>query len=306
MRPRRLGASPKRLDAMQRCVRLLICPVCGANLARLGNILKCPAAHSFDVAREGYVNLLLASRKRPKILGDTKEMARARRVFLDQGFYRPLSDAINQLVYSHLVSDTIRGEMPSPRCFAEIGCGEGYYIGRLRSYVEDRAEPDEFCYYGMDISKAVVKLAARRHSEVFFFVGDVNRRILLSSNSIGVLLNIFAPRNAAEFDRVMTHEGLLLVAIPGPDHLANLRSDLHLLDIEPDKEERVVEGFAGAFRLTAKHTVEYEMHLNGAQLCNLIQMTPNYWHTPKETWDRINSTASVQAWASFIILEFRR
>jgi len=291
---------------MQRCVRLLICPVCGANLARLGNILKCPAAHSFDIAREGYVNLLLASRKRPKILGDTKDMARARRAFLDRGFYDPLSDTINQLVYSHLLQGSGRGDASSPTCVAEIGCGAGTYIGRLRSYLEDRVGLDELCYYGMDISKAAIKLAARRHKEVFFFVGDVNRKILLANNSIGALLNIFAPRNAAEFDRVMTREGLLLVAIPGPDHLANLRSDLRLLDIEPDKEQRVVEGFAGGFRLTAKHTVEHEMHLDGAELWDLVQMTPNYWHTSKEIWDRIKSTASVRTRASFIILEFGR
>jgi len=158
----------------------------------------------------------------------------------------------------------------------------------------------------MDISKAAVKLAARRHKEVCFFVGDVNRRILLSSNSVEVLQHIFAPRNALEFDRVMTRTGLLLVAIPAPDHLGNLRSDLPLLDIEPHKEKRVVEGFAGAFRLTARHTVEHEMHLNGAQLYNLIQMTPNYWHTSKETRDRIKTTASVRTRASFIVLEFRR
>lgn len=291
---------------MSSCVQHLICPVCGAGLARVDHTLKCPALHAFDIAREGYVNLLLASRKRPKILGDTKDMLHARRDFLDRGFYNPLSAAINQLVYSHLLHGSVHGDASYATCVAEIGCGEGYYIGRLRSYLADRVGLDEFCYYGMDISKAAIKLAARRHKEVFFFVGDVNRKILLSSNSMGVLLNIFAPRNALEFDRVMTRKGLLLVAIPGPDHLANLRSDLRLLDIEPHKEQRVVEGFAGAFRLTAKHTVEHEMHLNGAQLCNLIQMTPNYWHVSKETWDRIKTTESVRTRASFIVLEFGR
>jgi 23S rRNA (guanine745-N1)-methyltransferase len=291
---------------MSSCIQHLICPVCGARLARADHTLKCPASHAFDIAREGYVNLLLASRKRPKILGDTKEMLHARREFLDRGFYDSLSNAINQLVHRHLLHSSGRGDASSPTCVAEVGCGEGYYIGRLQSYLEDRIGPDEFCYYGMDISKAAVRLAARRHKQVFFFVGDVNRRILLSSNSVEVLLNIFAPRNTLEFDRVMTHEGLLLVAIPAPDHLGNLRSDLHLLDMEPDKERRVAEGFAGPFRLMARHTVEHEIHLNGAQLWDLIQMTPNYWHTSKETWDRIKNTASVHTRASFIVLEFRR
>jgi len=107
-----------------KCVQLLICPVCEAPLDRVNNTLKCPQAHSFDVAREGYVNLLLAGRKRPKVLGDTRDMLRARRSFLERGSYSPLSDAINERVRDHLANLT-PGDTSRPACIADVGWALG-------------------------------------------------------------------------------------------------------------------------------------------------------------------------------------
>ena len=220
-----------------RCVWPLICPVCDARLAQVGNTLQCPQAHSFDVAREGYVNLLLAGRKRPKILGDTKEMLQARRSFLAQGFYDPLSDAINKRVYNHLTNQR-HSDASFPTCVADIGCGEGYFLNRLKHHLDHQLERDDVCYFGIDISKEAARLAAKRYKEMRFVVANVNQKVLFSNNSVQVLTNIFAPRNAAEFDRVITWDGLLLIVIPSPRHLANLRSELNLLSlsIEPDKQ----------------------------------------------------------------------
>jgi 23S rRNA (guanine745-N1)-methyltransferase len=293
---------------MEKCVQPLICPVCEANLAQAGNTLKCPQSHSFDVSREGYVNLHLARRKRPQVLGDTKIMLRARRDFLDREYYRPLSDAINERVYHHLAdgADARSGPSPIPMCIAEVGCGEGTYIGRLKHYLDSQPMNRNICYFGMDISKEAARLAARRYRDIRFVVASVWRRILFSSHSIQVLLNIFAPRNGAEFDRVITRDGMLLVAIPSPDHLMNLRSDLGLLGIEPHKEQRVIEQFRGAFKLTGKQTIAFEMHLTGVDMLNLIQMTPNYWHISisRETRDAIQSAESARTEASFTILQF--
>jgi len=293
---------------MKRCIHPLICPVCEADLAQAGNTLKCPQSHSFDIAREGYVNLLLTNQKRPRILGDTKDMLRARRNFLNRGFYSPLSDAINEQVYNHLVDDPRTGDASSPTCIAEVGCGEGYYIGRLRSYLDSRLGSGNMCYFGMDISKEAARLAAKRYKEIRFFVASINERILFSSHSIQVLLNIFAPRNSVEFDRVVAGDGTLLVVIPSPNHLANLRSDLGLLGIEPHKQQHVIKQFAGTFELAEKQPIEVEMHLNGKELCDLIQMTPNYWHISKETWDDMEAikSESIQAKASFTILTFHK
>ncbi len=287
----------------KRCVELLICPVCDAQLAREGGTLKCPQAHSFDVAREGYVNLLLAGRKRPKILGDTRDMLRARRRFLTRGFYDPLSGAINERVYAHLVNGGRDGV-----CIADVGCGEGHYLGKLKRHLDHQLGCDDVCYFGMDISKEATRLAAKGHEGIGFIVANVNEKVLFSDDSIRVLLDVFAPRNVAEFDRVIAPDGLLLIVIPGPRHLANLRSELDILPlgIEADKQKHVVEQFAGAFKRVTECTVACEMNLTGAELTDLVQMTPNYWHSSSETWENVKAVESVQTEANFTILEFRR
>ncbi|MEE8392014.1 MAG: methyltransferase domain-containing protein [Anaerolineae bacterium] len=289
-----------------RSVHPLICPVCEAHLVQVDNTLKCSQAHSFDVAREGYVNLLLAGRKRPKVMGDTRDMLRARRDFLDRGFYGPLSDAINARVCTHLTSPS-HDDASFPICIADVGCGEGYYLSRLKRHLDHQLGRG-VRYLGMDISKEAARMAAKRHAEIRFIVANVNRKVLFSNNSVQVVTNIFAPRNTVEFGRVIAQDGLLLIVIPGPRHLENLRSELNLLSlsIEPDKQRHVIEQFAGAFRKVGEHTVAYEMHLTGKDLLDLVQMTPNYWHSSSETWDNVKAIESVQTEAHFIILEFHR
>ena len=288
-----------------RCSQYLICPVCGAGLSQVDQTLKCPQAHSFDIAREGYVNLLLARRRKPKTLGDAREMLQARRRFLDRTLYAPLSDAINEIVHDHLATARDLADR-SPLCVAEIGCGEGYYLGRLKRHLDNTPEHGDACYFGLDISKEAARLAARRYKGIWFFVADANQRILLSNNSTHVLLNVFAPRNGAEFQRVVVEGGLLLTVIPGPDHLAGARSELALLGIEAEKRDKVVEQFAGGFELVSEQAVAYEMHLGGEALRDLVQMTPSYWHIPGETSAQLAALESIHATASFTLLEFRR
>jgi 23S rRNA (guanine745-N1)-methyltransferase len=233
-------------------------------------------------------------------------MVRARRGFLDRGYYRPLSDAINECVHDHLMGRVSSSSERFPLCVAEVGCGEGYYIGRLKRYLDGPLGHRGMCYFGMDISKEAVRLAAKRYTDIRFIVASVRRELLFSSHSIQVLLNIFAPRNGAEFDRIVARDGVLLVAIPGPDHLLNLRSGLGLLGIEAHKEQRVVEQFGGTFQLADRRAIAYEMRLTGEELLDLIQMTPNYWHASRETLEAIKATRRVQTEASFAILQFHR
>ena len=123
------------------------CPICEGPLERVGSALKCPRGHSFDVAREGYVNLLT---EKPR--GDTREMARARRTFLEQGWYAPLSDGLNVLAAQCLAT-------ASAPVVLDAGCGEGYYLGRLA----EALAPAQHISVGLDISKDTVRMAARRY-----------------------------------------------------------------------------------------------------------------------------------------------
>lgn len=282
------------------CTELLICPVCEDRLSKIGKTVQCPKSHSFDISGEGYINLLL-DRKRPRILGDTQEMLKSRRLFLDQGHYNPLSDMINKHVHEHLFNNY---EPSSPISITDVGCGEGYYIGSLKEYLDRQREAVDTCYFGFDISKEAAKLAARKYKEVQFVVADVKRKILLSDHSVQVLLNIFAPRNPLEFHRILTPGGLLMVVIPGADHLLDLQVGLELLEIQKNKKQLVIEQFTKLFNLKAEHPLEYEIHLNGGELADLIRMTPNYWHISEEKWNDLKAIDTVQTTVSFIVLKF--
>jgi 23S rRNA (guanine745-N1)-methyltransferase len=219
------------------------------------------------LSREGYVNLLLSGGKRPKIQGDTKEMLQARRRFLEAGHYAPLTQAVNETVAKWLTGQTAI-------TVADAGCGEGYYLGQLQ-----RTWPDETSYFfGVDVSKTAVQMAAKHYPNAQFVVADVWQRLPFSNASIGALLNLFAPRNPAEFARVLAPNGILLIVIPQPHHLQQLRDRLELLDIEAEKQQKVVAQLADKFALQAIQPITFEMKLDKPALADLVQMTPNYWH----------------------------
>lgn len=273
----------------------LVCPICDAPLGRVERTLRCPTGHSFDIAREGYVNLLPPQHRPRGVEGDTPEMVRARRRFHEGGWYAPLRDHLAERVAAVVESDS---------SIAEIGCGEGYYIGGIGGILaeEHGIEPRLF---GMDLSKAAVRMAARRHPAVQFFVGDVNRQIYLADSSLQVLLDIFAPRNPGEFARVLAPGGNAIVVIPAPDHLSEIRAEFGLLSIQEEKEERTLSRFEGLFELSAREELQYDLSLPPAALADLIAMGPNQWHL-EPGWRIPEEVPSFQTKAAFVVLTLSR
>ncbi|MBO0783474.1 MAG: methyltransferase domain-containing protein, partial [Ktedonobacteraceae bacterium] len=206
-------------------IQLLTCPLCARELQQVGSLLRCPQRHTFDIAGEGYVNLL-----RKQQTGDTREMLRARRSFLEQGYYQPLSEHINNMLIEHLPTTDAAGLH-----MLDAGCGEGYYLGRLLQALSQHYP--SLTAVGIDISKEAVRMAAKRYREAFFAVASIKDRFIFRDVAFHFLLNIFAPRNSAEFARVLLTSGLLMVVIPGEAHLARLRSTLELLNIEQQKQQ---------------------------------------------------------------------
>lgn len=247
---------------------ILTCPLCKSAFKQSGAALTCARGHSFDIAREGYINLL--SQKRS---GDTKDMARARRAFLEQGHYQPLSDAINALLLAHLE------HISRPVHILDAGCGEGYYLARLRAALAAHADTRAI---GIDTSKEAIRQAAKRSPESLFVVADLWQGLVIADSSLHLLLNIFAPRNAPEFARVTLPGALLLIVIPRPEHLLNLRKTLGLLDIEDQKQQHIEEQFAKWFDVRALSDVTYTMQLSQQAVQQLVMMTPNYWHMSEE------------------------
>lgn len=269
---------------------MLTCPRCREPLARRENTLRCGSGHSYDIAKEDYVNLLLANQKASQSPGDTKEMAAARRAFLSKGYYEQLSDRIASLVGNGMAGAGI----------LDAGCGEGYYLRRLMESLPARAEG-----YGLDISKEAVRTAARNKSACFI-VASVHQDLPFGASSLGVILNVFAPRNPAEFARVLRPDGMAIVVVPAAGHLAALHDVLGLPHIDGDKERRAIADFDGALAPSHSETLRYMRTLPPADVSDLVQMTPTFWHLSDEARAGLRSLPGLDIEFAFTLIVLRR
>jgi len=281
----------------------LACPVCEAGLRRKQGALVCPAGHSFDVAREGYVNLLPPQHRIRGIDGDVPAMLQARRRFLEAGHYRPLLEKLTAQVADSLHDRDVRGlGSTHGACVLEVGCGEGYYVGHLANDLRGAGSAAEFV--GADLSKSAARLAAKHYPETTFIVADVHRRIYLQDSRVSVLLDVFAPRNPVEFARIVEPGGTVLIVIPSALHLGNLRTELGLLDIQAGKETRVLEQLGDEFRLADRSELSFPIALHADAVSDLVEMGPNHWHRPEGS--AFADGDAVTTLASFVILRLER
>jgi len=272
-------------------------------LVQHGNTLECTQHHTFDIAKEGYVNLV--TRKLSSTVGDTKEMLNARRHFLDAGLYKPLSNALDTLILSHLIEMQMRSE-GSEIAFLDAGCGEGYYLGQLYATLKAHTMIERVHSFGLDISKEAIRMAARRYKNIQFVVADIKERLIFAEETLHLLLNIFAPRNVEEFARVLVPNGLVLVVIPGANHLRQLRNTLSLLNIQENKPQYIVEQYTHYFSLVNTSSLNYTLHLTQEQVTQAVMMTPNYWHLSDEVHARIEGMTGMETEVEFECLVFQK
>jgi 23S rRNA (guanine745-N1)-methyltransferase len=124
----------------------------------------------------------------------------------------------------------------------DAGCGDGFYLGTL-------ARQTGFGGHGVDISIPAVDGAARRYPEYEWVVANADRFIPYADQSFSIVLSITARMNTGEFRRVVRDDGRLLVAIPAPDDLIELRG------VGRDRVARTVETFAREFTLVGQRRV---------------------------------------------------
>lgn len=184
------------------------CPLCHQPLTQINNSVICPQRHQFDVAKEGYINLLPVQHKRSRDPGDSAEMMQARRAFLDAGHYQPLRDAVINLLRERLDQ--------SATAILDIGCGEGYYT---HAFAEALPGVTTF---GLDVAKTAIKAAAKRYSQVKFCVAS-SHRLPFADASMDAVIRIYAPCKAQELARVVKPGGWVVTATPGPHHLMELK-----------------------------------------------------------------------------------
>ncbi|SBT68852.1 23S rRNA m(1)G-748 methyltransferase [Micromonospora sediminicola] len=244
----------------------LRCPVCAEPLAEATagttRALRCPRGHSFDTARQGYVNLLAG---RTPHSGDSADMVSARSDFLAAGHYDTVATALAS------VATRVAPDDPYP-LVVDAGAGTGHYLAAVLAALPDAHG------LALDVSKPALRRAARAHPRAAAALADTWQRLPLADRSVAVLLNVFAPRNGPEFHRVLDPAGALLVVTPAVDHLAELVDALDLLRVDPDKADRVAGSLAGHFAEESVTEHRARLTLTRAEVTTLVGMGPSAWH----------------------------
>ena len=264
---------------------MLICPVYKKQLSKSGGSYVCPEKHSFDISRRGYVNLLQS--QSPKNHGDDKQMAAARREFLNGGFYSRLRECI---------CSNIKGS-----CVADICCGEGYYLEGICQKLS--ACSSDGSTYGIDISKAAVDAACRRSYAVQTSLAVANCTALpISDNIVSTALSVFAPISENEVYRVLTDDGILIRVVPGRDHLIELKRTVY----DNAQLNPVFDNTLAGFELRGAENLRYTMRLDGAQTRSLFTMTPYFYRTSEKDRQKLKKLSELEVTAHFYIFVYNK
>lgn len=273
----------------------LLCPVCDGPLSWGERACLCDKGHSFDLAAEGYANLLLSNLRRSRHPGDNADMVKARRRFFDHGSFDPLTELIRKEVCRLAVSK----DQPGPVSIMDAGCGEGHFLGAIGTELKGDL-------FGVDVSKEAVRIAARRHPGIRWIVANVMRRLPFADGSLNVILSVLAPRNAKEFARILKPGGSLAVVVPGPDHLIELRSRLMARTVDHGrKKDEAIEACAPYLVDHDRRELSYELSAGRAVLSDLVQMTPLFWRSTQSAKSAIQELDELKVTMNFILLVFR-
>jgi 23S rRNA (guanine745-N1)-methyltransferase len=267
---------------------LYLCPVCGGSLQLhpSGKNYACQNQHSFDLAKEGYLNLLPVQHKHSKEPGDNKLMMIARREFLEAGFYEPMANAVALMIDAN----RIKGQVVR---LLDLGCGEGYYSRKMACYCN---HSEEIALHGIDIAKFAIAAAAKKQPDARFIVASSNR-LPYPDRYFDFVLRVFAPSDDDELKRVLKSSGHLLTVTPGPRHLWQLKEFIYAEVKEHAPESLIPQGFE---RLTSQR-VSYKITPNLQQRMALLQMTPFAWRANESVQQSLQNVSELEIETDFIL-----
>ena len=253
------------------------CPICGNELVLDNHSYKCLNNHSYDIAKEGYTNLL--KKQGGKDFGDSVDMVKARRSFFDKDYYKPLKEKLTEYIKEY-----------HPQSILDLGCGEGYYT----NYYKENIDAD---IVALDISKEAVRIASKRNKEIKYLVASI-QDIPVFDNETDLVVNAFTPLDLDEIYRVLKNEGILITARVGERHLYELKEalydEVYLNDNKPLTDER--------FILLKSDVVKSSIELDSNEdITNLFMMTPYYHHTSLSSKEKLKQLSRLTVSLEFNI-----
>lgn len=311
----------------------LLCPYCQSPLLPDAKTWLCDGSlnakgtrHPFDVARQGYVNLLPVQNKKSKDPGDSQQSIDARHRFLSQGFYQPLQQLIANLVQVN--SEQSAGfahSQSSTQTWLDVGCGEGYYTGAIAEALA-ATEANNPCLIALDISKPAVATTARvakqnqqlwyqvtadkpntKTTAIYPMVASASH-LPLVDNSLDGISTIFSPILVEEFARVLKLGGRLLIAKPDAGHLQSMREAL-FDEVRPHDSDKFLDELAPDFKLVDSHQVTADLTLNKQSLADLLTMTPYSYRAKAEKREALLASTEQEKFkteAKFVVYELVR
>ena len=262
-----------------------VCPICGEALQKSDRAYICPGRHSFDIARQGYVNLLAVQQKHSLAPGDTRQQVLSRRAFLEAGYYAPIAQRLVETAGKFNIS----GEL------LDVGCGEGYYSAHL-------ARSLGLSLTGLDISKEAVRCAAAKYKDASWLCATA-AHIPVPAESADLITSLFALTLPEEFHRVLKPGGYYFQVLAAEDHLLGLKSIIY--DTLHRKEKDTVPEIPG-FERVDSIPIRFSFTVEGEQIQNLFSMTPHVFRIGKDGAERLRNTATLTDTASCVLNVFRR
>lgn len=286
----------KKIDIVKNLINkhsaLFRCPKCEKEMKwNEENSLVCSDGHCFDLAKKGYIYLML----RKVETHYNNKLFESRRALCQTGFYEPLTQELVGLINKYL-NDEI-----AQLAIIDAGCGEGSNLARI---IEDISANTlkEPVGMGIDIAKDGISIAARNYPGIIWAVANL-ADLPLADHSFDVLLNVFTPFNQQEFKRILKQDGIILKVIPEEGYLGELRDIFYKnSDLETYSNQDVVANFKQHFAILETKRVTYQFKLEGEQLSHLVNMTPLAWGAAPENIRKVTDMGEINITVDVVIL----
>ena len=272
----------------------LKCPTCASELIVSAKSYICENKHLYDVAKHGYINLLLANKKNTKTPGDNQEMIKSRSSFLNKGYYKGLSDALN-------TSIGIINEKNQVKKILDIGCAEGYYIDQLKASL---SLDSECLLSGIDISKYAIQLAAKRKMDAKLVVANIYD-LPFFDREFDIVYSIFAPIDMNEINRVLSDNATLIIVGPGEEHLRGLTEHIYDTVVSHSGNYDVIDTNE-KFQCQEIIELKENIVIDKEDILDLLRMTPYYWKTSEEKKENILKLKTLSTPVHFYIKIYKK